>query len=94
MNDTRHSFGHPHAETVEPPAGGVEQPANASFRVLAALGAVIAGCVRDVAGIVFTWHERHRQRHMLDGLSDQMLKDMGLSRADVEREVGKRFWRE
>ncbi len=94
MSDNRHSFGHPHAETVEPPAGGAEQQASASFRLLAACGAVIVGCVRDAAGILFTWHERHRQRRLLGGLSDQMLKDMGVSRADADREVSKQFWRE
>ena len=30
---------------------------------------------------------------MLGALGDHMLKDIGVSRADVEREVRKTFWR-
>ena len=38
------------------------------------------------------WRERVRQRHALARLDDRLLRDMGLSRADVEQEVGKPFW--
>jgi uncharacterized protein YjiS (DUF1127 family) len=37
--------------------------------------------------------ERSRQRRALSGLNDAMLRDLGLSRADVAREVEKPFWR-
>lgn len=30
---------------------------------------------------------------MLSAFDDKMLKDIGLSRADIEGEVGKPFWR-
>jgi uncharacterized protein YjiS (DUF1127 family) len=33
------------------------------------------------------------QRRTLAMLNDHMLKDIGLSRVDVEREVSKPFWR-
>lgn len=36
--------------------------------------------------------EVRRQRKALLGLSDPMLKDIGLSRADALRETGRRFW--
>ncbi len=42
---------------------------------------------------LLNWHERARQRRELQGLSDQMLRDIGLSRADVEAEASKPFWR-
>jgi uncharacterized protein YjiS (DUF1127 family) len=59
----------------------------------------------DAAGVVATWslrvgerlqlwRERYCQRRALGGLNDHMLKDLGLSRADAERETGKRFWEE
>jgi len=41
---------------------------------------------------VFTWLERHRSRNELLRLDDHMLKDIGLSSADVENEAGKTFW--
>ncbi|HJZ44900.1 MAG TPA: DUF1127 domain-containing protein [Hyphomicrobiaceae bacterium] len=33
-----------------------------------------------------------RERRMLAGLSDGMLKDIGLTRADVHRETGRALW--
>jgi uncharacterized protein YjiS (DUF1127 family) len=42
---------------------------------------------------VMAWFERARQRRQLQQLGDHMLKDIGLSRADVEAEVSKPFWR-
>jgi uncharacterized protein YjiS (DUF1127 family) len=43
--------------------------------------------------LLMIWHERARQRHQLQGLSDHMLGDLGLGRADVEAEAAKPFWR-
>lgn len=39
------------------------------------------------------WVERYRQRRTLLELNDHMLKDIGVSRADAEREGYKPFWR-
>lgn len=39
------------------------------------------------------WEDRRRQRRALHYLSDAMLKDIGLTRADVENEAAKPFWR-
>jgi uncharacterized protein YjiS (DUF1127 family) len=38
------------------------------------------------------WQERSRQRRHLMALNDHLLKDIGLSRADVVRESRKPFW--
>lgn len=43
---------------------------------------------------VLSWLERARQRRQLAELGDHMLKDIGLTRADVEAETSKPFWRE
>ena len=37
--------------------------------------------------------ERRRQRAALMALDDRLLKDIGLSRADVERECGRPIWK-
>jgi len=42
--------------------------------------------------LALTWYDRARQRRQLQGLSDHMLHDIGLGRADVEAETAKRFW--
>lgn len=50
---------------------------------------------KDVLQIMrqlWIWHERSRQRFQLQQLSDHSLKDMGLSRVDVEAESQKPFW--
>lgn len=38
------------------------------------------------------WLEVRRQRRQLMMLSDAMLRDIGLSRADAERESSRTFW--
>lgn len=39
------------------------------------------------------WLDRIRERQQLAGLNDDMLKDIGVTRADVEHVVEKPFWR-
>ncbi len=43
--------------------------------------------------VLFSALERRKQRHALMGLDDHLLKDIGVSRAEVEQEVSKPFWR-
>jgi uncharacterized protein YjiS (DUF1127 family) len=38
------------------------------------------------------WHELARQRRALLALNDHMLKDIGISRAEAEREASRPFW--
>jgi uncharacterized protein YjiS (DUF1127 family) len=42
---------------------------------------------------LLAWQERSHQRQQLGQLSDGMLADIGLNRADVEMETSKPFWR-
>jgi uncharacterized protein YjiS (DUF1127 family) len=53
----------------------------------------LASRVGHAVDLVLTWHERARQRRQLRSLGTHMLRDIGLSRADVEGEAGKPFWR-
>jgi uncharacterized protein YjiS (DUF1127 family) len=47
---------------------------------------------RRVAEIGLTWTDRARQRRQLAALSDHMLRDIGLTRADAWAEADKPFW--
>ena len=38
------------------------------------------------------WHELARQRRTLLTLNDRMLKDIGVTRAEAEREASRPFW--
>lgn len=54
-----------------------------------------AQLVRGMARLVFQvvhWREQVRGRRLLARLDDRMLRDIGLSRSDVEREAAKFFW--
>jgi uncharacterized protein YjiS (DUF1127 family) len=42
---------------------------------------------------LLAWQERRCNRAKLAEMDERMLKDIGLSRADIAREVGKPFWR-
>jgi uncharacterized protein YjiS (DUF1127 family) len=52
-----------------------------------------ASAVRRAADLLLTWQQRARDRRQLESLSDHMLRDIGLSRADVLAEASKPFWR-
>lgn len=39
-----------------------------------------------------TWQERARERRRLAALDDHLLRDMGLSRSQVDFESRKQFW--
>lgn len=41
---------------------------------------------------VYHWHTLARERYALMSLSDAMLKDIGISRADAEGEASRPFW--
>jgi len=57
----------------------------------------VANRLADVAGrvveLLATWHQRAADRQHLLALDEGMLRDIGLSRADVEFESSKPFWR-
>ena len=53
----------------------------------------LASQVQRIFDLMLVWHQRARQRRELQCLSDRMLRDIGLTRADVLAESSKPFWR-
>jgi len=43
--------------------------------------------------LLMAWQERARQRHQLHLMDERALHDIGLTRAQVETECAKPFWR-
>ena len=53
-----------------------------------------AAPLKLLARLVARHHGRQRQRFTLAQLDDRMLRDMGISRCEAERESAKPFWRD
>ncbi len=72
-----------------------------SFKADQAVNANIARRLNQIRSIflrlsetTWAWRMRARARGDLARFDDHILKDIGLSRADVYRETSKPFWRE
>jgi uncharacterized protein YjiS (DUF1127 family) len=52
-----------------------------------------ASGVQRLVTLLLTWQQRAHDRRQLQSLSDHMLRDIGLTRADVFAEASKPFWR-
>ena len=46
-----------------------------------------------VVDTLLIWQRRHKDRMHLMSLDDRLLRDIGISYADVENEASKPFWR-
>jgi uncharacterized protein YjiS (DUF1127 family) len=46
-----------------------------------------------LANVLAVWERRARERKALAEMSNHMLKDLGISRLDAQREAQKAFWR-
>jgi len=55
-------------------------------------GVIVPRFPTSLLARLFDWRERARRRRLLRELDDRMLRDVGLSRADVDRERVKHFW--
>lgn len=51
------------------------------------------GLPRVVLNKLMQVMETHRQRRALERLDDRLLKDIGITRCDVDQEVSRPFWR-
>jgi uncharacterized protein YjiS (DUF1127 family) len=57
------------------------------------LAARATAAAKAVAGKVDVWRARLRERHAFSLIDERDLRDLGLSRYDVQRELAKPFWR-
>ena len=74
------------------PATLADHPAGLGRAIALRWGSAGLRALTRAADRLLTWQERARQRRALECLSDHMLRDIGLSRADVMAEATKRFW--
>jgi uncharacterized protein YjiS (DUF1127 family) len=65
----------------------------AAPRAAASSARQVASLFQSVLDAILMWQDRERQRRALAGMSDHMLRDIGVSRADAVRESVKPFWR-
>ncbi len=65
---------------------GPRRPTAASF------GEILLEAAARALRTLLTWQERDRQRHALAQLDARMLKDIGLSQAEVALELHEPFW--
>jgi len=49
--------------------------------------------ITSVFKVISTWANRSQQRYCLRDLDDQMLRDIGVTRAEAVKESMKPFWR-
>jgi uncharacterized protein YjiS (DUF1127 family) len=61
--------------------------------IAARQGRIWARGVLRAVQLLQTWRDRAQQRRQLQCLNDHMLRDIGLTRADVFAEASKPFWR-
>ncbi len=56
-------------------------------------GGAIGRVTKAAVNMLLSWQQRARERHRLASFDEHMLRDLGLSRADIEFELRKPFWR-
>ncbi|MBC06916.1 DUF1127 domain-containing protein [Thalassospira sp.] len=81
-------------DTIQIPGIHVNDRANADGKPgvkPATWRAAITGMVISMVEYLALLQARARDRHALQNLDDQMLKDIGVTRADIEQELAKPF---
>ncbi len=63
----------------------IEQPLNGFWQHL-------GNILHRIGNTITRWDQLAQQRQQLRGMDDRMLRDIGLSQADVKRIAGRRFW--
>ena len=79
-------------DTIAREPGPLEALAARLSLVMVGAARVMDGAAIRSLDLIFQWRSRAAERRVLGSLDDRMLRDVGLSRADVERELRKPFW--
>ena len=58
-----------------------------------AIGRSLRRALNVIRATMQRWQQRSRERAALARLDDRMLRDIGVTRGDVWRELNKPFWR-
>ena len=53
-----------------------------------------AGKLQQVIAVLKRWKENHHTRQQLRHMDEHLLKDIGISRADMIEEASKHFWQD
>jgi uncharacterized protein YjiS (DUF1127 family) len=53
----------------------------------------VDGGLETMVDTLLTWQRRHKDRMHLMSLDDRLLRDIGISYVEVDREASKPFWR-
>jgi len=56
-------------------------------------GRGLAARIKRLRDLLTLWRQRSYERQALAGLSDQLLRDVGITRCDAMNEASKPFWR-
>ena len=67
-------------------------PLHSGLRPGASFGGALRAVAARAVGLVLTWQQRARERRQLASMDEFGLKDIGLTRVDVQRESDKPFW--
>ena len=71
----------------------VRTPGDLLSRQQARFSGFFAQTTKGLFDRIYAWQARAQDRAHLDTLDDRLLKDVGLSRTDVDEEIAKPFWR-
>ena len=71
----------------------MDQPLSFAHEAPAGFWRTLLRIPANAIDTILIWQERANQRAQLASLDSYRLRDIGLSRADVEREVSLPFWR-
>ncbi len=66
--------------------------ADLSTDIATSLVSFAASVPSRIFQVLTTWQKRYEERLNLESMSDHLIRDMGMTRGDVRRELSKPFW--